>query len=114
MRHLVNQQFVDSNSVLALFVGASLVTVSATDGDGQAPNNKVFYVMSGGGNDKFKVDSSSGLVSRAGPLDSDTQNQYNLTISAIDGGSPANNDTVVITVTTVSYTHLTLPTRFAV
>ena len=75
------------------------MTVSATDGDGQAPNNKVFYVMSGGGNDKFKVDSSSGLVSRAGPLDSDTQNQYNLTISAIDGGSPAKNDTVVIRVT---------------
>ena len=75
-----------------------MVTVSATDGDGQAPNNKVFYVMSGGGSDTFKVDSSSGLISRAGPLDSDTQNRYNLTISAIDGGSPARNDTIVVTV----------------
>ena len=55
--------------------------------------------MSGGGNDKFKVDSRSGLISRAGQLDSDTQRKYNLTINAIDGGSPANNDTVVVTVT---------------
>ena len=71
--------------------------VSATDADGKYPNNNVFYVMSGGGN-KFKVDSSNGRISRAGALDSDTQDRYNLTVNAIDGGSPARSASTVVRV----------------
>ncbi|KAL8620285.1 hypothetical protein ACOMHN_042020 [Nucella lapillus] len=87
-----------------------LLIVSAKDSDGQAPNNNVFYVMSGTGSDKFKVDSSTGLISRAGKLDSDTEDFYNLTITAIDGGSPAKSSATFVTVNVIDVNDV--PPRF--
>ena len=38
--------------------------------------------------DKFRVDSSTGLISTIGLLDSDVVSLYNLTVEARDGGTP--------------------------
>ncbi|XP_076446801.1 cadherin-23-like [Babylonia areolata] len=91
-------QSYDGNISENAVLGTPLLTVSARDSDGSAPNNKVFYVISGSGSDKFKVDSSSGNITRAGQLDSDTTAFYNLTVSAIDGGSPAKSSSTFVTV----------------
>ncbi|KAL8620286.1 hypothetical protein ACOMHN_042021 [Nucella lapillus] len=70
----------------------------ATDKDGSAPNNEVFYLLAGGGQDKFKVDSSSGQVSTIGDIDREVKASYTLTIQAVDKGSPPKTATTTVTV----------------
>ncbi|KAK3099557.1 hypothetical protein FSP39_006219 [Pinctada imbricata] len=69
----------------------SIVTVTATDND-HNPNDKQFSytILSGNDLDLFKVDSASGLVSTTGRriLDRETVPIYNLTVGAVDTGSP--------------------------
>ncbi|XP_067685434.1 protocadherin Fat 4-like [Haliotis asinina] len=77
-------------------VGTSVTTVFATDADSSANNNNVFtYSLT---NAFFDVNSASGQISTKAMLDRETIRSHNLTILAIDQGSPSNTATAVVTV----------------
>ena len=76
-------------------------SVSATDGDATAPNNRVSYDITGGtGEGLFDIDANGGIFVKAGAtLDYDAGNTYTLTITATDGGTPAmTSDAKTITI----------------
>lgn len=64
--------------------------MSATDLDGTKPNNDFVYRIESGAGDKFRIDANDGTVSveKGALLDVETTAVYNLTISAIDRGTP--------------------------
>ena len=66
-------------------VGVVVLTVHATDAD-NATNDAVVYSISDNG--AFSIDSLSGEISVASPLDYEAQPAYTLTIVAMDTGSP--------------------------
>ena len=75
--------------------------MSASDGDGSAPNNLVFYVLDQGrGSDKFRVNSSTGLVSVGigADLDRDTDEHFSLRVLALDRGDPPRSATATLSV----------------
>ena len=72
--------------------------MNATDRDGSAPNNAVFYLIVSGGNDKFKVDSNTGLITTIGDIDREAQAHYSLVVEAVDKGSPAKSASVTVSV----------------
>ena len=78
--------------------GVQVSQVRATDGDRSAPNNQVLYVIASGGSDQFRINSSSGVISTASSLDRERQPGYNLTVLAMDRGSPAFTATTTVSV----------------
>ena len=83
---------------------------NATDPEGDTLS---YSLSSGGDNDKFNIDSSTGEVTfKVSPnyevaTDVGGNNVYDIVVHASDG---LNNTAKTITVSAVSYTHLTLPT----
>lgn len=75
-----------------------VVTVQATDADGSAPNNQVFYLIESGASDAFKIDGSSGEITVAGDLDRETTSKYTLRVKAMDRGSPVLSSFVNVTI----------------
>ncbi|XP_046358556.2 protocadherin Fat 4-like [Haliotis rufescens] len=76
-------------------VGTSVTTVYATDADSSANNNNVFtYSLT---DPYFDVNPGSGQISTKAVLDRETIPSHNLTIFAIDQGSPANTGTALVT-----------------
>ncbi|XP_045031201.1 fat-like cadherin-related tumor suppressor homolog isoform X3 [Daphnia magna] len=76
--------------------------IHATDSD-LGLNRKIRYSMvtsttSLAGQNSFAIDAESGIVTVAKGLDRETVSSYNLTVSAIDLGTPALVSTVVVTV----------------
>ncbi|CAG0921142.1 unnamed protein product [Notodromas monacha] len=66
----------------------SLITkVHASDAD-LGINKKIQYMFVGQAYGQFAIDSASGLVTLAKPLDRELQAMYNLTIQAVDQGTP--------------------------
>ena len=82
------------------FAGTSVLTVSAYDADGTAPNNEMSYFIFSGGSDQFYMDSNSGniTVQYAAKLDREVVSSYNLTVIAIDRGNPQKTGTTNVTV----------------
>nr|XP_022313030.1 cadherin-23-like [Crassostrea virginica] len=80
--------------------GTSVLTVSAYDADGTAPNNEMSYFIFSGGSDQFYMDSNSGdiTVQYAAKLDREVVSSYNLTVIAIDRGNPQKTGTTNVTV----------------
>ncbi|XP_046545181.1 protocadherin Fat 4-like [Haliotis rubra] len=77
-------------------LGTSVTTVYATDADSSANNNNVFtYSLTDA---FFEVNTGSGQISTKALLDRETIPSHNLTILAIDQGTPANTGTAVVTV----------------
>lgn len=79
--------------------GISVAHVHATDGDRSSPNNDVFYLISSGGNDKFQINSTSGVITTVSGLDREQSSGYNLTVLAVDRGSPALTATTTVSIT---------------
>lgn len=83
-----------------LSVGTSVLTVSAYDADGTAPNNEISYFIFSGGSDQFSMDGSSGVISvqYGAMLDRERVSKYDITVIAIDRGNPQRNGTTNVTV----------------
>jgi len=77
-----------------------LGTVNATDPDNSAePFGRLSYVITAGDPDGlFSINSLTGALSTTGPLDFELQAVHMLTITVIDGGTPALTDTATVTV----------------
>ncbi|KAG7478673.1 protocadherin Fat 4-like [Solea senegalensis] len=70
-------------------VGTSVITVSALDQDSILDWNRVFFSIEGGNtNLSFAIEPLSGVISVNSPLDRETFEIYNLTVTATDNGSP--------------------------
>ena len=72
-------------------VGAPLI---ATDSDG----DQLQYSLSGAGQDYFHMDSGTGLLTTARPLDYETQSEHSVQVSVRDGQGGIDNIDVTITV----------------
>ncbi|KAL3276606.1 hypothetical protein HHI36_011978 [Cryptolaemus montrouzieri] len=68
-------------------VGTLVTKVHATDAD-IGINRKIRYAFIDSFNNHFKMESDSGIVTLAKPLDRELRAMYNLTIQAVDQGSP--------------------------
>ncbi len=80
-------------------VGSSVATVSAVDKDVRPRNSLFSYAITAGDKlNHFSVDPSTGLVAVASKLDREEVAAYNITISAIDNGSPPATGTTLLTV----------------
>ncbi len=80
-------------------VGSSVVTVAAVDRDVRPHNSLFSYSISYGDDDgRFSIDPASGLIEVAAKLDREEVPSYNLTVSAIDGGSPPATGTTLVSV----------------
>jgi hypothetical protein len=70
-------------------IGSALdASIRASDED-TGSNAVISYTLSGTGAGLFAIDSSNASLTLAAELDRETVSQYNLTVTATDGGSPA-------------------------
>lgn len=76
--------------------GTDLIQVFATDGD-EGTNGQVRYaIVSGDANNEFRIDSVTGVITVAKPLDREKKPSYTLTVQSADrGSSPRTNTTTV-------------------
>lgn len=77
-------------------VGATLITISATDVDTADTLN---YALIAGNTDGAFTISATGEITVAAPLDSTTTPAYMLTVEVYDSGAPALNDTISVSIT---------------
>ncbi|QQP40957.1 Uncharacterized protein FKW44_015183, partial [Caligus rogercresseyi] len=74
--------------------GTRVLSVSAVDKDVKPQNSHFSYSLLG--TSPFSIGSSSGVITVAGALDRETSSLYNLTVQAVDNGSPpATGSTIV-------------------
>lgn len=82
-------------------VGTELLRVTATSRDAGV-NAEIYYSIIGGNErDAFSIDSRTGVISVARPLDYERTRQYLLTVQAVDGGSPPLSDVATVNITIV-------------
>ncbi|XP_052268409.1 protocadherin Fat 1-like [Dreissena polymorpha] len=82
-------------------LGASVTIVTATDAD--TADKVVFSIISGNNDNKFAIDSNTGLLIVAGGLDADITTTYNLVVKATDAAAVRSaTASVTITVTNVN------------
>ena len=75
-------------------IGSFVLNVTAIDKDARGPNNEFTYsILGGNGSKAFKIDPHSGVIETAVLLDRETQSVYNITVGAIDGGTPSQTGT---------------------
>ena len=79
--------------------GIEVARVTAADSDTSSPNKDVFYLIASGGNDQFQINSTSGQITTVVRLDREKNSNYNLTVLAVDRGSPARTATTTVSVT---------------
>ncbi|KAK7085872.1 Protocadherin Fat 4 [Halocaridina rubra] len=80
-------------------VGTEVLTVTAVDSDVRPQNNQFTYSIIGGNlGQVFKVDPQSGMIETTAQLDRETIQVYNLTVGAIDNGSPPQTGTTLVRV----------------
>ena len=86
--------------ILLSFSDTNIVQVTATDADKTTRNNKFDYFIISGSFDKFSIDSSTGdvYIKPGATLDRETQDFYNITVYAIDHGSPPKTGTAVVSI----------------
>ncbi|XP_013177912.1 PREDICTED: cadherin-related tumor suppressor [Papilio xuthus] len=68
--------------------GGFIITVRAYDADSPPFNNQVRYFIKEGDADLFKINASSGQISLLRTLDREAQDEYTLSLVAMDTGSP--------------------------
>eukprot|EP00058_Branchiostoma_floridae_P025134 XP_002610624.1 hypothetical protein BRAFLDRAFT_65814 [Branchiostoma floridae] len=68
--------------------GFSVATITAADAD-SGSNGRIFYTINSGGDGKFTISPTSGVLSLASELDREVKSMYRISISASDGGSPS-------------------------
>lgn len=77
--------------------GTVVLTVSAVDSDVRPQNNQFTYSIIGGNfGHAFKVDPQSGVIETTSHLDREAVPVYNLTIGAIDNGTPTQTGTTLV------------------
>jgi len=82
-------------------VGTVVGTVAATDPDGAAPNNTLFYTIVGGNlNNAFSMNSATGQITVLTPaaLNPAIVPQFSLQVRVTDGGSPSLSTTQTVTI----------------
>ncbi|NXY89740.1 PCD23 protein, partial [Alcedo cyanopectus] len=79
-------------------VGSLVHHITAKDPDEGRNGQVSYHILSGNENKAFLLDKSTGLLSTAQPLDRESQQQYSLTVMALDDGSPALSTTQLLTV----------------
>ena len=82
----------------------SVVTVVATDADEPGnPNSQIAHrITSGNTGDVFAINSDTGEIQIVRPLDFETQERFDLTITAEDQGDPSLSDTATVIVDVVN------------
>ncbi|CAL4132585.1 unnamed protein product, partial [Meganyctiphanes norvegica] len=80
----------------AATIGEKIVQVLATDFDDDKNGNILYEFAHGSWNKAFRLDSSSGWITLAGPLDRETQATYQLQVVALDNGIPQLSTTAMI------------------
>uniref|UniRef100_A0A8D2PXE3 FAT atypical cadherin 4 n=1 Tax=Zosterops lateralis melanops TaxID=1220523 RepID=A0A8D2PXE3_ZOSLA len=78
--------------------GTDLIQVLATDGD-EGTNGQVRYAIVGGDvNSEFRIDSVTGVITVAKPLDREKKPSYTLTVQSSDRGSSPRTDTTTVSI----------------
>lgn len=78
--------------------GTDLIQVLATDGD-EGTNGQVRYAIVGGdASSEFRIDSVTGVITVAKPLDREKQPSYTLTVQSSDRGSSPRTDTTTVSI----------------
>ncbi|XP_071411660.1 protocadherin Fat 4-like [Pithys albifrons albifrons] len=78
--------------------GTDLIQVFAADGD-EGTNGQVRYaIMSGDANNEFRIDSVTGVITVAKPLDREKRPSYTLTVQSADRGSSPRTDTTTVSI----------------
>lgn len=80
-----------------VLVGTSVLRVSATDADTDL-NGRVRYALEDDGDGAFAVDSTTGIIRTAKPLDRESVAKYILKAVAMDRGSPSLSTVVPVTI----------------
>ncbi|KAI8035371.1 hypothetical protein M5D96_011814 [Drosophila gunungcola] len=78
--------------------GGYVLTVNAYDADTPPLNSQVRYFLKEGDSDLFRINASSGDIALLKPLDREQQNEYTLTLVAMDTGSPPLTGTGIVRV----------------
>uniref|UniRef100_A0A8C7FQE9 Protocadherin-16 n=1 Tax=Oncorhynchus kisutch TaxID=8019 RepID=A0A8C7FQE9_ONCKI len=76
-----------------------LFTLRATDLDTGDSGEMTYKITAGDPSGDFRVDRKSGVLSTSRPLDRERRARYSLTVTALDGGSPALSSTATVEVT---------------
>ncbi|XP_078532937.1 protocadherin Fat 4 [Lissotriton helveticus] len=78
--------------------GTDLIQVLAWDAD-EGTNGQVRYgIIKGNGNSEFRIDSVTGVISIAKPLDREMRPMYLLTVQSTDRGSSPRTDTATVSI----------------
>uniref|UniRef100_A0A669PXH9 FAT atypical cadherin 4 n=1 Tax=Phasianus colchicus TaxID=9054 RepID=A0A669PXH9_PHACC len=78
--------------------GTDLIQVLATDGD-EGTNGQVRYsIVSGDNGNEFRIDSVTGVITVAKPLDREREPSYMLTVQSSDRGSSPRTDTTTVNI----------------
>ncbi|KAI1238644.1 hypothetical protein IHE44_0013382 [Lamprotornis superbus] len=78
--------------------GTDLIQVLATDGD-EGTNGQVRYaIVSGDAGSEFRIDSVTGVITVAKPLDREKKPSYTLTVQSSDRGSSPRTDTTTVSI----------------
>lgn len=78
--------------------GTDLIQVFATDGD-EGTNGQVRYaIVSGDAYNEFRIDSVTGVITVAKPLDREKKPSYTLTVQSADRGSSPRTDTTTVSI----------------
>ncbi|KAG8280049.1 hypothetical protein J6590_090775 [Homalodisca vitripennis] len=81
-------------------VGTSIMQVEAEDAD-EGRNGEVYYLLEGEG--VFTIDTYTGWVVTSGALDRELKTSHNLTVVAVDNGSPALSSSTSLLVDLIDY-----------
>uniref|UniRef100_A0A4W5MZ02 Dachsous cadherin-related 1a n=1 Tax=Hucho hucho TaxID=62062 RepID=A0A4W5MZ02_9TELE len=76
-----------------------LFTLRAIDLDTGDSGEMTYKITTGDPSGDFRVDMKSGVLSTSRPLDREGRARYSLTVTALDGGSPALSSTATVEVT---------------
>ncbi|XP_078678313.1 protocadherin Fat 4-like [Branchiostoma floridae x Branchiostoma belcheri] len=82
-------------------IGTSVITITANDAD-SGSDGTITYAITSPANSPFGLDSSSGLVTLVSALDYETDTNYQLTVTATDGGGLSATSKVTVNVNNVN------------
>lgn len=77
--------------------GTDVVQVFADDRD-EGSNGQVRYAIISGNNNEFRIDSVTGVITVAKPLDREKKPSYSLTVQSADRGSSPRTDTTTVSI----------------
>ena len=75
-----------------------IATVTATDVDSSSNGAVTYNIVQGNTNGPFRIDPNNGSIILTSPVDFETTSSYNLTVTAVDMGTPALTGTVIVQV----------------